>query len=306
VLTVLCGGVGAARLLEGLVQIVEPSTITAVVNVGDDVVMHGLHVSPDLDTVTYTLAGEHNDAMGWGLAGETWRVMDELAALGGEVWFRLGDRDLATHLLRTGRLAAGDTLSSVTAALAAARGVAVRIVPATDDPLATVLTTTSGERLSFQEYFVARRHDVDVAAIEFVGADDASPAPGVLEAIATATRVVIAPSNPLVSIDPVLRVPGIAEALAATRATTVAVSPIVAGAALKGPADRLLRDLGHDATALGVARHYAGLLGTFVLDTRDEALAPDVEALGMRCVVTDTVMSDPRRAGALAQVVLDA
>jgi LPPG:FO 2-phospho-L-lactate transferase len=305
VLTVLCGGVGAARLLAGLVQVVDPASITAVVNVGDDVVLHGLHVSPDLDTVTYTLAGEHNDVAGWGLRDESWRVMDELATLGGEVWFRLGDRDLATHLHRTGRLASGDALSSVTAALAVARGVSVRILPVSDDPLATVVTTTSGERLSFQEYFVARRHDVDVAAIEFVGASTATPAPGVLDAIASAARVVIAPSNPLVSIDPVLAVAGVVDALAQNRSAVVAVSPIVAGAALKGPADRLLRDLGHEASALGVARHYAGLVGTFVLDTRDAALADAVEALGVRCVVTDTVMTNPARAAALAKVVLD-
>ncbi len=305
-LTVLCGGVGAARLLSGLVQVVAQDAITAVVNVGDDVVVHGLHVSPDLDTVTYTLGGLHNEVTGWGVADESWRVMDELAALGGPVWFRLGDRDLATHLLRTGLLHDGVPLSAVTAAIVAARGVGVRLLPATDDPLSTVVTTTGGERLSFQEYFVARRHDVDVAAIEFVGAREARPAPGVLDALAEATQVVIAPSNPLVSIDPILAVPGIREAVRARRDVTVAVSPIVAGAALKGPAARLLGDLGHEPSALGVARHYADLAGTIVLDDRDASLADDVTALGVRCVVTDTIMSDASRAAALAKAVLGA
>ena len=305
-LTVLCGGVGAARLLAGLVDVVDPSSISAVVNVADDLRVHGLYVAPDVDTVTYTLAGLHNEVTGWGVAEESWRVMDELAELGGPTWFRLGDRDLATHLFRTGRLAQGATLSIVTAELAAARGVRVRVLPVTDDPVATVLTTRSGEHLDFQEYFVARHHDVDVARIDFVGADAARPAPGVLESIADATRIIIAPSNPLVSIDPILAVPGVREAVAARRADVVAVSPIVAGAALKGPADRLLRDLGHEPSALGVARHYAGLAGTLVIDQRDAPLRADVEAVGLRCVVTDTVMSDRSRAAALGKVVAGA
>ncbi|HEV3327899.1 MAG TPA: 2-phospho-L-lactate transferase [Acidimicrobiales bacterium] len=303
-LTVLCGGVGAARFLVGATAVVDAEGVTAIVNVGDDTVVHGLHVSPDLDTVIYTLAGVHNDELGWGLAGESWRVMDELAALGGPTWFRLGDRDLATHLYRTGRLAEGATLSDVTAELAAARGVRSRIVPVSDDPVATFVTTDTGERLDFQEYFVARRHDVTVASIEFDGARRASPAPGVLEAIGEASAVVVAPSNPLVSIDPVLAVPGVRAAVQARRADALAISPIVAGAALKGPADRLLADLGHEPTALGVARHYRELVGTFVLDERDAALRSDVESLGLRCVVTDTVMRDPQRAASLAKVVL--
>jgi LPPG:FO 2-phospho-L-lactate transferase len=303
VLTVLCGGVGAARLLAGLVNVVDPSSIVAIVNVGDDVVMHGLRVSPDLDTVTYTLAGLNNEHTGWGIVDESWRVMDELEALGGPTWFRLGDRDLATHLFRTGRLSEGATLSEVTAELTTARGVGVDVRPVTDDEVSTALTTVDGERLSFQEYFVARRHDVAVRKIEFVGAEAASPAPGVLAAIDGAERVIIAPSNPLVSIDPILAIPGVAAALERRRPDTVAVSPIVNGAALKGPADRLLRELGHEPTALGVARLYQRLAGTFVLDSQDESLSAAVEGLGMRCVVTDSVMSDPQRARALATVV---
>jgi LPPG:FO 2-phospho-L-lactate transferase len=284
--------------------VVDPSQLTAIVNVGDDVVLHGLAVSPDLDTVTYTLAGVHNDAAGWGLRDESWRVMEELEALGGDTWFRLGDRDLATHLYRTGRLAQGAPLSTVTGELARVRGVRTRILPVTDDPLATVLTARDGEQLSFQEYFVARRHAVEIAHVAFEGAGRARPAPGVLDAIREAVLVVVAPSNPLVSIDPVLAVPGVREAVRARRDRAVAVSPIIAGSALKGPADRLLRELGHEVSALGVARYYRDLVATFVLDERDEHLRAEVEALGLRCVVTDTVMSDPSRAAALADVVL--
>jgi LPPG:FO 2-phospho-L-lactate transferase len=306
VLTVLCGGVGAARLVSGLSQVVDESTITCIVNVGDDLVVHGLHVSPDIDTVTYTLAGLHNEATGWGVAGESWRVMDELGEIGGPVWFRLGDRDLATHLYRTGRLRAGASLADVTSELARARGVRAAVLPVTNDVLATMLTTEAGERLTFQEYFVARRHDVAVSKVEFLGAADSGPAPGVLEAIDAAAQVIVAPSNPLVSIDPILAVPGIAAAIASRRDHVVGISPIVAGAAIKGPADRLLRELGHEASALGVARLYHGLVGTFVIDERDASLSGRIEQLGMRCVVTDTMMTDRDRAAALAKVVRDA
>jgi LPPG:FO 2-phospho-L-lactate transferase len=306
VLTVLCGGVGAARLLAGLAQVVDESTLTCVINVGDDLVVHGLHISPDIDTVTYTLAGLHNDVTGWGVADESWRVMEELAEIGGPVWFRLGDRDLATHLFRTGRLRAGASLADVTGELARARGVRATMLPVTNDVLATMLTTASGERLSFQEYFVARHHDVEVSKVEFLGAADAIPAPGVVNAIRDATRVVLAPSNPLVSIDPILAVPGVASAIASRREHVIAVSPIVEGAAIKGPADRLLRELGHESSALGVARLYEGLVGTFVIDERDGSLASSVERLGMRCVVTDTMMIDRSRAAALARAIVDA
>lgn len=303
-LAVLCGGVGAARLLQGVVRCTDAGRVTAIVNVGDDTVVHGLHVSPDLDTILYTLSGLHNEATGWGLTDESWRVMEELEQLGGATWFRLGDRDLATHLYRSGRLRDGAPLSVVATELAAARGVRIRLLPVTDDRLATVVTTTAGRRLTFQEYFVRERHDVPVERVDFEGAEAAKPAPGVLDVLADAERVVIAPSNPILSIDPVLAVPGIREALAARRPDAVAVSPIVAGTAIKGPADRVLRELGHEPSALGVARHYRDLVATFVLDERDEGLRGEIEALGMRCVVTDTVMSDPSRAAALASAVL--
>lgn len=308
-LVALAGGVGAARLLSGLVQVADPASITAVVNTGDDTTIHGLHISPDIDTVTYTLAGVDNTETGWGIAGETWHVMGALEELGGPTWFALGDRDLATHLYRTGRLGEGASLSQVTAELAAARGVATTLLPMSDDPVRTMLTITvdgTGHEVDFQHYFVRLAHDVAVTGIRFEGAGSSSPAPGVLDAIEGAELVVACPSNPLVSIAPLLAVPGLAAAVAARRSDVVAVSPIVAGAALKGPADRLLRELGHEASVVGVARLYAPWAGTLVIDVADESMAPLVEAEGLRCVVAPTVMSSADRAAALATVVLDA
>jgi len=304
VLVALCGGVGAARMLSGLVRVVPPAEITAVVNVGDDLDLHGLHISPDLDTVTYSLAGMDNRDTGWGVDGESWAVMDELARLGGEDWFRLGDRDLATHLFRTGRLRAGAPLSAVTAEVCRRRGVGVRLLPVTDDPLRTMVTLAqpsacgpAGTEVGFQDYFVRLRHDVAVRAVRFEGAEAARPGPGVLESLAAAETVVVCPSNPIVSIGPVL---------AARRETVVAVSPIVAGAALKGPADRLMSELGTEASVVGVARLYAPWVSTLVVDEADAGRAGEVEAEGVRCVVSPTVMSSPERAAALARVVVDA
>jgi len=305
-ITALAGGVGAARLLRGMVEVVPAGGITAIVNVGDDTDLHGLHISPDLDTVLYTLAGAINPETGWGLAGETWRVMESLGRLGGITWFNLGDQDLATHLYRTQRLAEGATLGTVTAELADRFGVGVRLVPVTDDQLRTRLQLLGGDEVGFQEYFVKLRHDVAVERVRFEGAAAARPAPGVLEAIAGADTVVVCPSNPVVSIDPLLAVPGVPEALARRRDRTVAVSPIVAGAALKGPADRLLVEMGFESSVVGVARWYAPWVATLVVDEADAALAPKVEAEGVRCVVAPTVMSDVARSAALARVVLDA
>lgn len=306
--TVLAGGVGAARFLSGLVQVVDPAAVTAVVNVGDDVILHGLHVSPDLDTVTYTLAGQVDPDQGWGLAGESWQAMATLERYGGETWFRLGDRDLGTHLYRTARLDAGAKLSEVTAEIAAAWGVRVRILPATDDFLRTMVTVEDpdGPELDFQTWFVRHRHEPRVRSIRFSGAERAMPAPGVLDAIAEAGTVVIAPSNPVVSIGPVLAVPGIEAAVEARREDVVAVSPIVAGAAVKGPADKLLADLGHEPSVVGVARLYAPLAGTLVIDEADADLAGAVEAEGMRCIVTRTMMREPGVAASLARAVLGA
>lgn len=317
-LAALAGGVGAARLLRGLVEVVDPPSVTAVVNTGDDVVLHGLHVSPDLDTVTYTLADAVPPAQGWGLYGDTWAAMDALARYERSVtWFRLGDRDLATHLYRTQRLREGARLSEVTAEVAAAWGVGVRLLPMSDDRVETRMTLAgSGEgddgevgegdrEVGFQDYFVRRRHAVPVAGIRFAGAEEARPGPGVVDAIAGAEAVVICPSNPLVSIAPILAVPGIRRAVEARRARAVAVSPIVAGAALKGPADRLLAEMGHEVSVVGISRLYAPLAATLVVDEADAALAPRVEAEGMRCVVTAAVMRGVAEAAALAKVVLD-
>ena len=300
----LAGGVGAARFLSGLVQVVEPRSVVAVVNIADDVVLHGLHVSPDIDTVVYGLAGAGNPETGWGLAGESWAVMEALGRFPSRfAWFNLGDRDLATHLYRTQRLDEGARLSEVTSELAAAWGVAVRVLPVTDDPVETRVTVEAGE-IGFQDYFVRMRHAVPVRAVRFAGVESARPAPGVLDALATAERVVICPSNPVVSIGPVLAVPGISEALSNRREDVVAVSPIVAGAALKGPADRLLRELGHEASVVGVARLYAPVAATLVVDEADAALAGTVEAEGVRCRVAPTVMHGPAEAAALARAVL--
>lgn len=301
---VLAGGVGAARFLAGLVRVVAAERICVIGNTGDDIVLHGLHVSPDLDTVTYTLAGAVNPETGWGLADETWTAMTALERYGPAPWFRLGDRDLATHLYRTGRLAGGADLLTVTAEIAEAWGIGVRLVPVTNDRLETRVTVAGEGEIGFQEYFVQRRHSVTVSAVRFAGADAARPAPGVLEAIARAGTVVIAPSNPLVSIGPILAVPGVRAAVEARRPATVAVSPIIGGAALKGPAARLLRELGHEASAVGVARLYAALAATLVIDETDADLAPAVEAEGIGCVVAPTIMTGPAAAADLARIVL--
>ncbi len=309
-ITALAGGVGAARMLSGLAAATDPAGIVAVVNTGDDTLMHGLHISPDLDTVVYTLAGKINPETGWGLTGETWSAMEQLRAYsnGRLGWFNLGDQDLGTHLYRTSRLEEGATLSQVTAEIAARWGVQVRVLPMTDSRVETrVLVKSDGgttEDIAFQEYFVGRRHDVEVAGVQFRGVDQAVAAPGVIEAIEEADAVVICPSNPIVSIGPVLRTGGIADAVSARRDTSVAVSPIVAGRALKGPADRMLAELGHEPSVVGVARMWAPYASSLVIDEADADLAGDVEAAGMRAVVAPTVMSGPAEARALAETVL--
>lgn len=301
---VLAGGVGAARYLSGLVQIVGPSDVTAVVNTGDDATMHGLRVCPDLDTVTYTLAGAVNPATGWGLVDETWSAMDALARYGRPTWFGLGDRDLATHIHRTARLAEGAGLAEVTTEIAAAWGLGLRLLPMTEDAVTTRLVVAGEGEIGFQDYFVRLRHDVVVTNVRFDGVEAATPGPGVLDALDEAERIVIAPSNPIVSIGPVLAVPGVRGRLVARRDAVVAVSPIVAGAALKGPADRLLTELGHEASVVGVARLYTQVAATLVVDEADTALAPEVEAAGMRCVVAPTIMRGATEAAALARVTL--
>jgi LPPG:FO 2-phospho-L-lactate transferase len=299
-------------MLSGFVQVVPPSSITAIVNVGDDTVLHGLHISPDLDTITYTLAGMDNRQTGWGVAGETWTVMGELDQLGGESWFRLGDRDLATHLFRTERLRAGEPLSTVTAAIAQRRHNGVCLLPVTDDPVRTMLTLAEESRLgpagtevTFQDYFVRLRHDVAVRSVRFAGAEQSHPAAGVMDALHGAEQIVVCPSNPIVSIGPLLAVPGVLAALTARRDAVTAVSPIVAGAALKGPADRLMGELGSEPSVVGVARLYAPWVSTLVIDEADRVHAPQVEAEGVRCVVAPTIMDSPERSAALAQLVME-
>jgi LPPG:FO 2-phospho-L-lactate transferase len=306
VIVTLCGGVGAARFLAGLVQVTDPSEITAIINTGDDLVLHGLSISPDLDTVSYTLAGLNNTETGWGVTGETWRTMERLGVLGGESWFALGDLDLATHLFRSQLLSRGLTLSEATDELRRAMGIGVRLLPMSNDPVATKVTSRqTGQELDFQEYFVRHHHAPRLSAIRFAGAMEATPGPDVLSSIASAERIVIAPSNPLVSLGPILAVPGIAEALIARRRHSVAISPIVAGAALKGPAADMLEDLGHEVSVLGVARLYAPYVATFIIDTQDAHHKASIEALGMACTVTNTVMETNEIAVSLAKVTLE-
>ncbi len=307
-LTALAGGVGAAKFLSGLVAVVDPASVTAIVNTADDDEFHGLRISPDLDSVTYTLAGAQNVAQGWGLAGETFATMDALDRYGVPTWFRLGDRDIATHLFRTQALAAGAPLSEVTARIAAAWGLATRLLPVTDDPLATRITVRRAdgreETLRMQEWFVKERSESPVVAVGFAGAETATPGPGVLEAIAGAETVIVCPSNPVISIGPILAVPGVREALVARRDRVVGVSPIIAGAPVKGPADRLMDPLGIEVSCVGVARAYADFCSTLVIDSRDASRVAEVEAAGVRAVVADTLMTDSRIAAALARETL--
>jgi len=300
-------------MLSGLVRVVPPSSIAAIVNVGDDTILHGLHISPDLDTITYTLAGMDNRETGWGVAGESWTVMEELERLGGESWFRLGDRDLATHLFRTERLRAGDSLTEVTSAIATRRQIEVRLLPVTDAPVRTMLTLAAdtilgpdGTEVAFQDYFVRLRHGVPVRAVRFAGAEDARPSADVVAALSEAEQVVVCPSNPIVSIGPLLAIPGVLATLTARRDVVTAVSPIVAGAALKGPADRLMAELGTEPSVVGVARLYAPWVSTLVIDEVDRTSAAAVEAEGVRCVVAPTIMNSPEVAASLAEVVIAA
>jgi LPPG:FO 2-phospho-L-lactate transferase len=298
----LAGGVGGAKLAHGLAQCLPPAALTVIVNTGDDFEHVGLHISPDLDTVMYTLAGLANPETGWGQAGETWSFLAALGALGGETWFRLGDRDLATHIERTRRLRAGETLTQVTRALCAALGVGPRVLPMTDDPLRTMVQTDEGE-LEFQEYFVHRQCRPRVSGFRFEGEGAAQAGAEVLAALDEADLIVFCPSNPFVSIGPILALPGVRQRLAKGRA--VAVSPIVGGQALKGPAGKMLGELGLEVSALAVARQYAGLARGFVLDAVDADLRPAVAALGFEVLVTDTVMRSDADRARLARDVLE-
>ncbi len=302
-IVVLSGGVGGARFVCGVTDAVPPADVTVVGNVGDDVEVLGLHVSPDLDSILYALAGLNDEQRGWGRADETWRALETVASLGGEAWFRLGDRDLGLHLVRTQALRAGEPLSSVTARLAHALGVETRLLPATDDRLRTWLGTAAGE-LPFQEWFVARGHRDEVEHVRFAGAESSSAAPGVLEAIAAAELVLLAPSNPYVSIGPILAVPALREALAARRVASVAVSPLIGGRAVKGPADRMLARLAGGTSPRHVAACYEGLIDALVVD---EADADDLAGLGaVRPIVTRTLMTDAEARLRVAEAALGA
>ena len=301
----LAGGVGGAKLAEGL-QAHLGDRLAVVVNTGDDCWRHGLFVMPDHDTVLYTLAGMEQPGLGWGIDGDTHAAMGQLGVYGEETWFTLGDRDLALHVARTARLRAGGRLTEVCLGLQQPLGVAARILPMADEPVATEVRTADGW-LEFQEYFVHQRQAPDVLELRFAGIDAARPTPEVVAAMESAATIVIAPSNPLVSIGPILAIPGMRERLATARsrgARVAAVSPIVGGRALKGPADRMLGSLGHEASASGVARLYADLLDVFVVDRADAELAPVVEAMGVRPLVTDTIMTDDASRERLAVEVL--
>ena len=312
-ITVLAGGVGAARFLQGLLAVHPPSDVTIVSNVGDDAQFFGLHVSPDIDIVLYHLAGLADEERGFGLRGDTTHTIDALAGFGYDPWFRLGDRDLATCIARTDLLRRGHTLSQATGEIARALGLPTRLLPATDDPLRTMIRTDDA-LLEFQEYFVKRGAQDPVREVIFRGAETARPAPGVLEAIRQAKAIILAPSNPLVSIGPILAVPGVREALRETRAGThpeprrriVAVSPIVGGTALKGPAARMLREQGLAASATTIAHLYRDFLDVLVIDDVDADLRPEIEALGLEVTVTDTIMSSMEKKAALARTVLNA
>ncbi|HEX5503312.1 MAG TPA: 2-phospho-L-lactate transferase [Thermomicrobiales bacterium] len=299
----LAGGVGGAKLAQGLYRALPPDTLVVVGNTADDFVHFGLPISPDLDTVMYTLAGIANPATGWGVVDDTFQALDLLGRYGAETWFRVGDRDFATHVRRAELLRAGRTLTAVTAALADGLGVRARLLPMCDEPVATVVTTPAGD-LPFQEYFVRRQHQDEVGGVRFAEIERATLPSGVANALATAEAIVLCPSNPLVSLGPILAVPGCREALRAAPGVKVAVSPIVGGRALKGPADRMLAGLGHDVSPVGVAALYRDFLDGFVLDEEDRALAPRVEALGLPALVAQTVMGGPEDRERLAQEIV--
>ncbi len=302
---VLSGGVGGARFVSGLVDALSPGDVSVIGNVGDDLEILGLHVSPDLDSLLYTLAGIGDEERGWGRASETWNALETVSALGGEDWFRLGDRDLGLHLVRTAALRAGEPLSSVTAQLVAAVGLKATLLPATDDRLRTWVETPAG-RFTFQEWFVARGHRDEVDSVEFEGAAKAQPAPGVLEALRESDVIVVAPSNPYVSIGPILAIDRIRQALVERRVPVVAVSPLIGGRAVKGPADRMLARMAGGTTPAHVAGCYTGLLDALVLDEADAEYAEAIAELGVRPIITATLMRNREARRRLAEAALEA
>jgi LPPG:FO 2-phospho-L-lactate transferase len=304
-ITVLAGGVGGGRLLQGLVQVVSQREVTVISNTGDDLEMFGLHVSPDIDIVTYHLAGLSPDEQGWGLAGDTFATLEALERFGHPSWFHLGDHDLATNLHRTFLLKQGRTLSQATAEIARAFGLEVTVLPMTDDRVRTRVVTDEGE-LDFQDYMVRRQADSHVKGVRYEGVLEAKPAPGVIEAITEAEGVILAPSNPIASIGPILAVPGVRGALVQTKARVAAVSPIVGGAVIKGPADRMLSGMGMEVSAWQVGWLYEDFLDCLVIDLADAGDERRIRGLGLEVVVTDTIMRDAERKAALARTVVEA
>jgi LPPG:FO 2-phospho-L-lactate transferase len=302
-ITALAGGVGASKLLLGLYDVMDPNGLTVIVNTGDDITLHGLKISPDLDIVTYTLAGVIDPAKGWGFRAETFHALKRLAVFGRVTWFNLGDRDLATHIHRTAMLGGGNSLTDAAESIRAALGVKSRILPMSNEPVPTIIETDEGA-LHFQEYLVKRRAEPIVLGIRFDGVGAARPAPGVLEAIREAERIIICPSNPLISIGPILAVPGIREALRARKNDVVAVCPIVGGKSLKGPSDKMLAQLGHQPSARGVAQLYSDFTGTFVIDPLDGSQAESIAALGMKVRVLPTIMKTRAQKRKLARALL--
>jgi LPPG:FO 2-phospho-L-lactate transferase len=302
-ITALAGGVGASKLLLGLYHEMDPSLLTIIVNTGDDIVLHGLKISPDLDIVTYTLAGVVDSAKGWGLRAETFHALKHLAAYGRPNWFNLGDRDLATHIHRTAMLAEGKTLSQASDSIRTALHVKSRILPMSDSPIPTIIDSDEG-LMHFQEYLVKRRTQPVVKGVRFAGVESARPAPGVLEAIRDADRILICPSNPLISIGPILAVPLIRDQLRASKEKVFATCPIVGGKSLKGPSDKMLAQLGHQPTTLGVAKLYAEFTGTFVIDPEDKLQTSAIAALGMKVVILPTVMKTRLQKCKLARSLL--
>ena len=297
---------GAAKFLRGIVRVVDPRRLTVIVNTGDDERFYGLYVSPDVDTVTYTLAGVVNRKAGWGLAGERFHCLQALGRFYGKPWFNLGDGDLATHLYRTERLGAGATLSEVAAEIAACFGVKSRVMPMSDDRVHTHVKLEGRAPMPFQEYFVRRRARGAVEQIELRGIDSAQPTEQVMHAIADSAAIILAPSNPFVSLGPILGLAGVRDALTAVRGRVAAISPIVGGKPIKGPAGRMMRGLGHEVSPLGVAKLYRDFLGVFILDQRDRRYLEPIRDLGLKAIATDTIMTTPATAARLAEVVLRA
>jgi len=300
------GGVGAARFIRGLVKVIPPDRLTVVVNTGDDETFFGLHVSPDVDTIMYTLAGEVHPEQGWGLRDESFHVLEALRRFYGKPWFGLGDRDLATHLYRTDRMRAGAKLSDITADIAKRFGVKSRILPMSDDRVRTFVKIRGREAMPFQEYFVKGRARGVVEKIELRGIEQARPLPSVLDSIRNSDAIILAPSNPFVSLGPIFGLRGVRKALASVRDRVAAISPIVGGKTIKGPADKMLRGLGLEVSPLAIARLYKDIVGTFVLDDVDSECVGAIEDLGMRAVTADTIMTTPEKSAVLARIVLDA